>query len=219
MHVGRLVALVFGFGMVGLVGCSNPGGIGVGSITGRVVDENGQPIANAVVQLSALQVTTDANGEFVLGGVAAGAWQVVVQVGGTARPGIPVQVVGGEILALGDVPPLGLALQATPATLGFGGGPVTVTVGTFSPLGVPGTVEAWVSGADGETAIPLTAAGAGLWQGTVTVPPNTSSVSRTVTIRAQGTWSETVLDQTATVTVEGIDVPGENLEPAVPDIR
>lgn len=90
-----LAALVLTFS---LCGCADPNFIGVqdfGYVVGNVVDSNGKPIANALVQITggnSLSSATGPSGGFTIQNVAAGEQTITVTAVGYASPA-PVTVI------------------------------------------------------------------------------------------------------------------------------
>jgi hypothetical protein len=74
-----------------------------GSISGRVTDTNGAPVAGATVAVTAsdlpvsdIAALTDAGGQFRRGGLAAGSYTLEVRKSGQGARTVPVQVAEGE---------------------------------------------------------------------------------------------------------------------------
>jgi hypothetical protein len=76
---------------VALAGCANPNFIGLqdfGTINGNVVDQNGKPVAQALVSATGTTSTvqTQSNGAFNLSNVAVGEQTVTAQAAGYGAP-------------------------------------------------------------------------------------------------------------------------------------
>ncbi len=116
----------------------NIGGIATYDATGRLVDENGTPIAGAVVSLSGSNEigsqTTDANGNFTLTGLTENDYSLSVSIPGYQNTSTGFMIESGDV-ALGNIAVPSKAasglegIEATP-TLGFAPLDVQFTVGT-----------------------------------------------------------------------------------------
>jgi hypothetical protein len=78
---------------------------GQGTVTGRLLNAQGQPIANAQVCLpnSATCVTTDADGRFTFGDVPNDVQRVIVTASGYDTASVPIAVGAGNTTTIGDV--------------------------------------------------------------------------------------------------------------------
>ncbi len=71
-----------------------------GSIKGRVLDKDGQPVPGAVITLGTSSAISDGDGNYELGDVGAGAQSLVIEATGYATRETPVNVVAGRILGV-----------------------------------------------------------------------------------------------------------------------
>ncbi len=73
-----------------------------GTVHGRIVDSTGKPIANATVSAGGKEVTTDANGEFVIN-LADGAYDLTVSKDGQVLASVNATTVSGQGMDLGAI--------------------------------------------------------------------------------------------------------------------
>jgi uncharacterized membrane protein len=73
-----------------------------GTVHGQIVDSTGKPIANATVSAGGKEVTTDANGEFVIN-LADGAYDLTVSKDGQVLASVNATTVSGQGMDLGAI--------------------------------------------------------------------------------------------------------------------
>lgn len=171
-----LVALL----ALALAACGDGGGggdvtpdVAEGTVTGRILDDRGQPVVGAIVAIGDRQGVTDANGDFTITGVTAGARTLTVTLDGYTFPAPLVQVTPGQEIEANVVgrrvsdPPTVTAVSDQ-TRLSFLGGAVTVTASASDPEADPLTL--WGTWAGGT--FDLTDEGGGRYTATVNIPSN-----------------------------------------------
>lgn len=209
---------VVGLGVVGCGGGGGGGGVQAGAVTGRVLDDQGEPVVGAQVVVGGVAGVTDTSGNYSVAGVAVGAQTVTITMAGYQFTAVAVTVEAGQSTSAGTSTGArvserpSVALTVTPAgNLTFVGGNVNVravvTDADSTDLEVRGSLQ--VNGSDGGGTFNLTRGDDGAYTASLALDANSTTTDVVYTIFVTASDGLNFERASQTVTVEAILSPSD----------